>query len=160
MTASTTIGVGAATPSTSGAGITFPATQSASSDANTLDDYEEGTWTSAVTNAANLTGTGSLDRADYIKIGSLVTIVGRISGLTITTVTTGTAVGLTLPFAAKGVNTVVMGSCRGSGSTEMIGIVLDATGSDATSINLNFPAAQVTGSGSTVFSFSLTYIAA
>jgi hypothetical protein len=37
--------VGAATPSTSGAGITFPATQSASTNANTLDDYEEGTWT-------------------------------------------------------------------------------------------------------------------
>jgi len=30
-----TIGVGGATPSTSGAGITFPATASASSDANT-----------------------------------------------------------------------------------------------------------------------------
>ena len=41
----TTLGVGAATPSASGAGITFPATQSASTDANTLDDYEEGTWT-------------------------------------------------------------------------------------------------------------------
>jgi hypothetical protein len=38
----TTIGVGGATPSTSGSGISFPATQSASSDANTLDDYEEG----------------------------------------------------------------------------------------------------------------------
>ena len=32
------IGVGGATPSTSGSGITFPATQSASSNANTLDD--------------------------------------------------------------------------------------------------------------------------
>jgi hypothetical protein len=41
----TTIGVGNATPSASGSGITFPATQSASSDANTLDDYEEGDWT-------------------------------------------------------------------------------------------------------------------
>jgi len=35
----TTIGVGGATASASGAGISFPATQSASSDANTLDDY-------------------------------------------------------------------------------------------------------------------------
>jgi hypothetical protein len=41
----TTIGVGNATPAASGSGITFPATQSASSDANTLDDYEEGDWT-------------------------------------------------------------------------------------------------------------------
>jgi hypothetical protein len=40
----TTIGVGAATPAASGAGITFPASVSASSDPNTLDDYEEGTF--------------------------------------------------------------------------------------------------------------------
>jgi hypothetical protein len=39
------IGIGGATPSASGTGITFPATASASTDANTLDDYEEGTWT-------------------------------------------------------------------------------------------------------------------
>ena len=31
--------------SVTGTGISFPATQSASSDANTLDDYEEGAWT-------------------------------------------------------------------------------------------------------------------
>ena len=153
----TTIGVGAATPSTSGAGITFPATQSASTDANTLDDYEEGTWSSAVTNAANLTGTGSLDRAIYTKIGRLVTIVGRITGQTITTVTTGTAAGLTLPFAMIATDSIVMGSCRGSTSTEMIGLVLDATGGDATSVNLNFPAAQITANGAATFSFSLTY---
>ena len=50
----TTIAVGNATPSASGAGITFPATQSASTDANTLDDYEEGTFTPILTT----TGTG------------------------------------------------------------------------------------------------------
>ena len=42
------LGLGGAIPS-SGTGITFPATQSASSNANTLDDYEEGTWTPTVT---------------------------------------------------------------------------------------------------------------
>ena len=55
----TTIGVGGATASASGTGITFPATQSASSDANTLDDYEEGTWTPSYTNiGSELTGHG------------------------------------------------------------------------------------------------------
>jgi hypothetical protein len=34
-----------------GTGITFPATQNASSNANTLDDYEEGTWTPTLTSA-------------------------------------------------------------------------------------------------------------
>jgi len=53
-------------------GITFPATQSASSDANTLDDYEEGTWTPSV---SNMTTTGSPAYSGrYRKIGSQVTV--------------------------------------------------------------------------------------
>jgi hypothetical protein len=68
----TTISVGNATPSSSGAGITFPATQSASTDANTLDDYEEGTWTPADASGAGLSFT-SVD-ARYTKIGNLVTV--------------------------------------------------------------------------------------
>jgi len=67
-----TIGVGDATPSTSGAGITFPATQSASSDANTLDDYEEGTWTPTDNSGAGLTFTNN--GSQYTKIGRAVTI--------------------------------------------------------------------------------------
>jgi hypothetical protein len=69
----TAISVGDATPSASGAGITFPATQSASSNANTLDDYEEGTWTPAVSdtegNSATLSGDSN---AIYTKIGNIV----------------------------------------------------------------------------------------
>jgi hypothetical protein len=65
-----TISVGNATPSTSGAGITFPATQSASSDANTLDDYEEGTWTPVVGQATGKTY--SNQTGVYTKIGNQV----------------------------------------------------------------------------------------
>ena len=81
--ASTTMGVGGATPSASGSGISFPATQSSSTDANTLDDYEEGTWTPAparytggaiTTSGGSITATGT-----YTKIGNHVTITGRIS---------------------------------------------------------------------------------
>lgn len=72
--ASTTMGVGAATPSASGAGITFPATQSASSDANTLDDYEEGTWTPLASSTGGVTGgTYSTQFGRYTKVGNLVT---------------------------------------------------------------------------------------
>jgi hypothetical protein len=72
-----TIAVGNATPSTSGAGITFPATQSASSDANTLDDYEEGTWTPTVAGGST-PGTYTLTNttAYYTKIGNQVTLWG------------------------------------------------------------------------------------
>jgi hypothetical protein len=76
----TTIGVGDATPSASGSGISFPATQSASSDANTLDDYEEGTWTPTIigtTTAGTATYSGQV--ASYTKIGRMVQIVGYIN---------------------------------------------------------------------------------
>ena len=76
----TTIGVGGATPSTSGSGISFPATQSASTDANTLDDYEEGTWTATLT--PDTSGTITVNNATsvnrYTKIGQLVTITATI----------------------------------------------------------------------------------
>ena len=72
----TTLGVGGATPSTSGSGISFPATQSASSDANTLDDYEEGTWTAGVSfggNAVGVTYTATTGQYGlYTKIGNRV----------------------------------------------------------------------------------------
>ena len=71
--ATTTIGVGNATPSASGAGITFPATQSASSDANTLDDYEEGTFTPAIFGSSTAgAGTYSRQTGTYTKIGNRV----------------------------------------------------------------------------------------
>ena len=71
----TTISVGAATPSTSGAGITFPATQSASSDANTLDDYEEGTFTPTLTNDGfTRTYNGTYTAGNYVKVGRTVTV--------------------------------------------------------------------------------------
>ena len=57
----------------SGAGITFPATQSPSSDANTLDDYEEGTWTPVI-EGSSTAGTGSytIQQGAYTKIGRMV----------------------------------------------------------------------------------------
>jgi hypothetical protein len=56
--------------SANGVGITFPATQSASSDANTLDDYDEYT-------AANTACTGALIVSvswKLVKVGKLVTL--------------------------------------------------------------------------------------
>jgi hypothetical protein len=54
-------------------GITFPATQSAQSDANTLDDYEEGTFTPAIAGTTTAgTGTYSSRLGRYTKIGDTV----------------------------------------------------------------------------------------
>ena len=52
--------------------IAFPATQNASSDVNTLDDYEEGTWTPADGSGAGLIFTSVVGA--YIKIGKLVIV--------------------------------------------------------------------------------------
>jgi hypothetical protein len=73
-TFTTTIGVGGATASASGSGITFPATQSASSDANTLDDYEEGTWTPTLNSVAGGSASVSILSATYTKIGRFVSL--------------------------------------------------------------------------------------
>ena len=71
----TTLGVGGATPSASGSGITFPASMSDSTDANTLDDYEEGTWTPTVIGSTTAgTGTYSSQLGRYTKVGRLVSL--------------------------------------------------------------------------------------
>ena len=93
----TTMGVGGATPSGSGSGITFPATQSASTDANTLDDYEEGTWTPTLQNSSGSSTTGL---AVYRKIGSLVFISLQIYNKDISA-WADTALKLSLPFVVS-----------------------------------------------------------
>jgi hypothetical protein len=102
-----------------GTGIAFPATQSASSDANTLDDYEEGTWTPTwVGSGSNPTQSGA-PACGYVKVGRLVTVFGdfyctslsggsgnlSIGGLPFTVANTATAysgfsLGLTNLFTA------------------------------------------------------------
>jgi hypothetical protein len=73
------IAVGGATPTTNGSGITFPATQSASSDANTLDDYEEGTFTPTAYGGTTAgTTTYTVQQGSYTKIGRQVTVSIRI----------------------------------------------------------------------------------
>ena len=70
----------------SGIGIAFPASQSASSDANTLDDYEEGTFTPSIIGDTGPTSITYSNRvARYTKIGNMVTVwiylqVASISG--------------------------------------------------------------------------------
>jgi hypothetical protein len=75
VTFSGNISVGSAAPTTSGTGITFPATQSASSNANTLDDYEEGTFNPVVKGYTTAgTATYSRQQGYYTKIGNRVFI--------------------------------------------------------------------------------------
>ena len=56
-------------------GIGFPATQVASTDANTLDDYEEGTFTPTIIGLTTAgVGTYAAQVGTYTKVGRLVTV--------------------------------------------------------------------------------------
>ena len=58
--------------------IVFPATQNASSNANTLDDYEEGTWTPVIGGSGGTSGQTYTDQeGTYVKIGQLVFVRGN-----------------------------------------------------------------------------------
>jgi len=70
MKASTGAAVGGATPGAGG--IAFPATQVSVADANTLDDYEEGTF-SPTANSFTVVGTPTLT-GNYTKVGNLVQV--------------------------------------------------------------------------------------
>ena len=85
-------------------GITFPATAVAATDANTLDDYEEGTWTPNVQNTGS-SSTFSTKTGQYTKIGRFVYCCFLCDGGN-----SGTAGGALvvsgLPFTYGGVNNV------------------------------------------------------
>jgi hypothetical protein len=78
--------VGVATANANGgvlqlkSGITFPATAVAATDANTLDDYEEGTWTVQLQDGSsnNATMEAGFTTANYVKIGRQVSVTGII----------------------------------------------------------------------------------
>ena len=158
VTASTTIGVGGATPSTSGNGITFPATASLSTNPNTLDDYEEGTWTPTDQSGAGLTFSTS-SSCKYIKIGQMVTIVGLIVYPTTSSSSNASIGGL--PYVA-GPGTIcgVTPGIIGNGTTTYINVNIADSPNPNTLLRIysinNVPLTNVQLSGAG-FYLSLTY---
>jgi hypothetical protein len=166
------IGLGGATPTTSGTGITFPATASASTNANTLDDYEEGTWTPTFTSGVNtLTITGGTQTYRYTKIGRKVFIEINIENSTVSgTAATGDQ-RITLPFTGTSsavrnptslISFYTSGGLRYAGGDVLYGEI----GTSSTFIQFqewvsgsgyrNITVAPTTGSG-TYFWFNITY---
>ena len=81
--------------------VRFPATQIASSDANTLDDYEEGTWTPTFGVSGGVTGaTFTVTEARYTKVGRLVNAMFTASRNDASALSG--AVTWSLPFASDG----------------------------------------------------------
>ena len=85
--------------------IIFPSTQIASSDANGLDDYEEGTWTPGLSDNSSDSGTSQgqgyhgANGGYYVRVGRQVFITGRLLMSSIGTLTGSENAKLTgLPF--------------------------------------------------------------
>jgi hypothetical protein len=86
-------------------GVVFPdAGGSGTSSSNTLDSYEEGTWTPTIN-----VGTFSYDYATYVKIGRLVHVSFVLSDFSNTTATTIIQVG-GLPFTSSSTQ-IATGGC-------------------------------------------------
>lgn len=86
-------------------GINFPSTQNASSDANTLDDYEEGSWTPVFTADTPPTSvTYSSRSGTYTKIGDVVYIRCTVILSSKGTGGSGTVYITGLPFSAAGLS--------------------------------------------------------
>ena len=82
-------------------GVAFPATQVPSADVNTLDDYEEGSWTPGLTfGGASVGMTFSLQVGTYTKVGDSVHAKCFIQ-LTATGSSTGAARVTGLPFTSN-----------------------------------------------------------
>ena len=117
--------------------IVFPSTQNPSADVNTLDDYEEGTWTPVLTFGGDSTGItyGSPTLARYTKVGRKVT-----ASAVITLSSKGTATGnvqLTgLPFAALNDQIFASGSVGwASGFSSVVGAVMTMVQPNSSKVN-------------------------
>ena len=80
-------------------GVTLGTSAGAYNAANTLDDYEEGTWTPILSDGT--TGaTASTSYGHYTKIGNLVTAVILLQNINTTGLSSGSDIRITLPFSA------------------------------------------------------------
>lgn len=93
------------TTGANGVGVTFPATQVASSDANCLDDYEEGTFTATLVGGTTSPTIPVTTTGKYTKIGRLVTVAISFANVT-TTGASGVVTITGLPFTSGGANEV------------------------------------------------------
>lgn len=131
--------------------IRFPVTQIPSTDVNTLDDYEENTWTPTVTaSAGSITSYSATGK--YTKIGN---VVHCVIGVTITNVGTGTgSMIVTLPFTNSAAVSCGAGRENAVGGY-MLQIYVGASSSSATVFKYDNTGPMATGA--TMY-MQLTYL--
>lgn len=135
--------------------LAFPATHNPSAGANTLDDYEEGVWTPAITFGGGATGVvyGSPCLGRYTKVGNLVTVTGLLT-LSSKGSSSGPAQITGLPFAS--LNDGIYGSVAigyAGGFSGVSGAVLGLIGPNGSKVTL-YQSANGAGAGLTNSQFT------
>lgn len=149
----------------------FPSTQSASADANVLDDYEEGTFTPAFTftTPGNLAVTYSTQLGIYTKIGRLVHVHYEIVSSAFTHSTaSGNARVTGLPFTVAGASNGYTSKMEWSGVTKASytelhgrlgngGTVIDILASGSGQAEANVSTANIATGSSIIFIGDATF---
>ena len=108
-----TVGAGDIVFGTAGKGIVLGATSN--TDANTLDDYEEGTWTPTLIGTGGGTGTWASSVNTYTKVGRAVHITAYLNCTSLGNMSNGVTIG-GLPFtnaSAGGYQALATGAATG-----------------------------------------------
>lgn len=146
LSATTGAAVGGATAGAGG--LAFPATAVAVANANTLDDYEEGTWTPNQGSGLTVVGAfSSIGR--YTKMGNVVTVWGDVTGGTSIAVAAIGFICSNLPFSMSS-DIGAEGSATGFW-TSMNSVAHISTG------NLTSVYSTQAISGSATIGFTITY---
>lgn len=154
-----------------GGQITFPASQIPHSDPNTLDDYEEGSWSPGL--AGTVSGVAVMNgitAGRYTKIGNKVTATAQIQWNGITGTITGNVIIQGLPFSSisggsrccGSMGAVASGMAFPSGysggwvylmdpGTSFVYVISDS------STGQGYTHAPVVGSSGTVYALTITY---
>lgn len=140
--------------------IKFPATQVPSADVNTLDDYEEGTWTPTLWDTTESDAEGqtyTTQTGTYTKIGNRVFFELQLIVSSVGTLTGGDSVYIGgLPFTCQSVGAAVTASASGFAITAgnaVVGNLVPTANSislevyDATTGTTNMTVTQFSGNG-------------
>jgi|ETNmetMinimDraft_23_1059889.scaffolds.fasta_scaffold71510_1 hypothetical protein len=137
---------------TAGKGICLGVTSN--TDGNTLDDYEEGTWTPAISTGTMVASGG---RNTYTKIGRLVTLNGYFNITTVTDASNITIAGLPFVAPSSGYNSTGIVQTGAASTTKA---VITRTESSASHLILYYSGTQSTPPQTEIWShilFTHTY---
>lgn len=116
-------------------GVKFPATQVASTDPNTLDDYEESSWDPALSSVVNLSSV-TVTSTEATKVGNVAHLEFALTATVDATAVT--SFNFQLPWPSKNAPSKSVGKALEPVATLAEGVVYDIAGGDNTTYTVRF----------------------